>query len=144
MIWRVSGLPNHALTWLLVCVSAYALCSVEELYTKNDALVGEIADSEAIISKLMDAYVHPTATHALLAHLETAHVLVLYLHAFLMNYKRKMCPAAVIQVPVPPCFTTYDDCMDVSIYLYMTISRTDVAFHLCPLFMPLVQQGHAG
>jgi hypothetical protein len=71
---RLSGLPNQALTWLLVCVSACALCSVEELNTKNDVLVGEIADSEAMIAKLMDAYVHPTATHALLTHLETAHL----------------------------------------------------------------------
>jgi hypothetical protein len=60
--------PNQRLTWLLACVSAYALCRMEELNKKNDALVGEIADREAIIAELMHAYVHPTGTHTLPAH----------------------------------------------------------------------------
>jgi hypothetical protein len=41
---------------------------MEELNKKNDALVGEIADREAIIAELLDTYVHPTATRALPAH----------------------------------------------------------------------------
>jgi hypothetical protein len=46
---------------------------MEELNKKNDALVGEIADREAIIAELMHAYVHPTSIHDLLAHQDISH-----------------------------------------------------------------------